>query len=183
MEGCDNEEYKKKAYNDGKPLSVAKMDNKNLKIHPYQSYNRWCKDGDQENVYKNAQHSLSPNFKGKGPSIFSRLKNYKAYNETLILTYLGQFFSPSVVMAKVARKDSETKKTWFLDQDLITVLVAGGVERHGGQPDGLEKVEYGLKKVNRLDRGKQWGGLVGNWQGLVLIFRIFVLSRPNSLSL
>ena len=62
-------------------------------------------------------------------------------------------------------------------------MVAGWVERHGGQPDGLEKVEYGQKKVNRLDRGKQWGGLVGNWQGLVLISEfLFCLNLTRDLN-
>ena len=74
------------------------------------------------------------------------------------------------------RKENDNRATWFIDQSLVSNLIAGWVERHGGDPTGLVMVEFGLKKVNRLDRGKMWGEVVGNC-GWVVESSFFEISK------
>ena len=96
--------------------------------------------------------------------IYKQNKNNGAFinNETILLNYLGNFFEQDVAHKEVRRDETDmaedqiARKTWFIDQSLITKLVAAWVERKGGYPKGYNRVEYGTKKINRLDRGRVW---------------------------
>lgn len=71
-----------------------------------------------------------------------------------MLDFASLYFGEEIVHTKVQRKNQTTRDTWFLDQRLITILVAAWVEKQG--PKGLERVQYGSKQAPRLDRGRGW---------------------------
>lgn len=110
----------------------------------------------------NAENSMNFDPESMYDKLVRQNNGNSVKNETILLNYLGNFFEQDVAHKEVRRDemdmsaDQVARKTWFIDQSLITKLVAAWVERKGGYPNGYNRVEYGTKKINRLDRGRVW---------------------------
>ena len=97
--------------------------------------------------------------KGKTWKEVTNLKNLKGEfipikTEKEMLEFASKYFGEDIVNTKVQRKNQTTRDTWFLDQRLITELVASWVEKKG--LGGIDRVQWGSKQAPRMNRGKSW---------------------------